>query len=385
MADNPDLYSLVMDDEPTAQEHAAALAAAIRQQKQKADLQQQYGLLGQFTGDRVLSGVGKSLMGAADQGYGQAQAASQQMAQVGEKRLQRKTEAQHYADQLGMEREQLANTERHQTVQEGLTRRAQDMGNYSYFNGKDGQVLKFNHKTGQTEVMGQATPEQMAAGRGGGTQAEREWMKLSERLDPTKGENLANQKRINAAVRLEQLFKDPEAGAKAVRNLDGREMEELAMGMQNLISPGGHSAGEVAGLIPHTIMGNGQKTLEWLLNEPRGANQQAFVQKMAHTTEREKAAAMESLHSSQYGVLPAFSNLSKADRTRFEGILRGRGLDPAALDDSLVYKGGQGGSAAPAAHALNSGEVMMLDPSGKPHAVPESQVQAALAHNWKKG
>lgn len=344
MADDSDLYSMLMGDEPTAQEKALAMAQALRGQRRQADVQQQYGLLGQLSGDKVLGGVGKSLLGAAQGGYERADSGQKQLSQVAETRLQRALQAQQMAQQKAQHDAQLGEQTTYHAGELDLKRRALDQGQWTPFNGKDGEVLEVNHRTGQTRLLGQASPEQMTRGGAGGVQQEREWMKLVDKLDPTKGENLQNQKRINAAGRLKQLFQDPAGGAEAVRNLDQREMEELAMGMQNLVSPGGHSAGEVAGLVPHSIVGNGQKTLEWLLNEPRGANQQAFVQKMAHTVDREEAAARDSLRKSQYAVLPGFSNLSKADRKRFEGVLRGQNLDPSNLDDSLVFRGApQGG------------------------------------------
>lgn len=57
--------------EPTAQEKAQAMAAALRGRK-VADVQRQAGLLGQLTGDRVLAPLGHSLMNMGQQGYARA-------------------------------------------------------------------------------------------------------------------------------------------------------------------------------------------------------------------------------------------------------------------------------------------------------------------------
>lgn len=81
MAD-ADFYSLMMGDEPTAQEQSKAMVAALRGQKRQADIQQQFGILGQFSGDRVLGQAGKSLLSAADQGYGRAQQGEEQLARA---------------------------------------------------------------------------------------------------------------------------------------------------------------------------------------------------------------------------------------------------------------------------------------------------------------
>lgn len=185
------------------------------------------------------------------------------------------------------------------------------------------------------------------SGAGGGDGVEKGmWGKFIHDINPSTGragEMGQNQKRVNAAMRLEQLFQDPAGG---VRNLDQREMAELATGLQNLLSPGGHSAGEVEHLIPQTIAGNGQKLLEWLTNDPTGTNQKAFVEKMSHTVGREKAAALKALQTSQYAVVPGYAPLFKADRARAEGILRGQHLDPSLLDENFVYKEPQSAAGA---------------------------------------
>jgi hypothetical protein len=77
-----DFYSLSLDDEPTAAEHAAALSAALRRKQQLGNL------------DSIIGGplerLGASELSQAGQGQ-------QLLAQAGERRLQRTTEAQRNA------------------------------------------------------------------------------------------------------------------------------------------------------------------------------------------------------------------------------------------------------------------------------------------------
>ena len=68
-----DIFSLLSDDEPSAQEHARAMIAALRGQ-------QAMGQLGQLTGDKVLAPFGQSLEQGAQQQQGQ-------LLQAGEHRL----------------------------------------------------------------------------------------------------------------------------------------------------------------------------------------------------------------------------------------------------------------------------------------------------------
>jgi hypothetical protein len=78
---DPNIYSLFMaEDEPTAQEEAAALAQALRGQRN-------VGTMWQLSGDSVLGRVGGQLFGAADQ-------AEDRLAKAGESRLARAVEAQ---------------------------------------------------------------------------------------------------------------------------------------------------------------------------------------------------------------------------------------------------------------------------------------------------
>jgi hypothetical protein len=415
MADTPDLYSLVMDDEPTAQEHAAALAAAIRGQKQKADLQQQFGLLGQFTGDRVLTGVGKSLMGAADQGYGQAQAANQQMAQAGERRLLRKVES---------ERNQ-ALAQYHQDLLEEKNRRDDEAARGVFITKEtaDGRLMGVNNKTAQTVDLHQSA-KRLARGGGSGSGA---GSGLGE-YDPDMVDHWAAEYNAGKGV-------PPNAKGKAGQALADR-ITRRAYELDH-----GASAGSAA-----SDFGADSKSLGHLTQQSDAVG--GFIRTFDKNVDVLKDAVAQ-LHSSNSPFLNKglrwYQSNVEGDPgvTRFKNALStvtsemgkinsgstGAGGVPISVLQEMEHnlppnatpaqimagleiarkdsenrraamteqvgeirsrrdsRGSKG--AAPvssgSAPALNAGEVLMLDLNGKPHAVPESQVQDALNHKWRKG
>jgi len=85
MAD--DIYSLLMADEPTAQQQAAAMAAALRRERGVANASRALGNLGMLTGDRVLSGFGRAQLQDAQQADDSIARQEGQLGQIGQFRL----------------------------------------------------------------------------------------------------------------------------------------------------------------------------------------------------------------------------------------------------------------------------------------------------------
>jgi hypothetical protein len=164
MADDSDLYSMLMGDEPTAQEKALAMAQALRGQRRQADVQQQYGLLGQLSGDKVLGGVGQSLLGAASNGYGHIQAGQQLLAQVGEKRLQRGVESERNKALAQYHQDLLDEKNRAEAAkEEGIGGYGKG---YDTVQTPDGLTLQRNNLTGDLTPVHAATSK--LGGRGAG-------------------------------------------------------------------------------------------------------------------------------------------------------------------------------------------------------------------------
>jgi hypothetical protein len=148
---------------------------------------------------------------------------------------------------------------------------------------------------------------------------------LKDDLDPNKargGNFAANQKRVDNADRvqalLEQVHSDP----------DARQMEELAISTQALLSSSGTpAANQVKELIPHTAWGNAKKLQEWLTNDPTGTGQQAFVQRLADTVAREKQVALDQVQKAQKQRLSAHGALKRLDPDSYNSVLRSYGVD----------------------------------------------------------
>ncbi len=201
------------------------------------------------------------------------------------------------------------------------------------------------------------------------------FMKMKDDLDPNKarGGNLAkNQSQIDQADRLKGLYTEANGD---LRNLDSRQMEELAIGMNKMLS--GSSAGsttQVEALLPHTIRGDSQKLKEWLMNDPRGTNQQAFVARMAETVDREKSIAEGQVRNAQVQRLSAYSKLKDRDPQRYGQLLNAYGIDQNDIDEKGRY------TRSKEKELVNENvPVKIRDPKGVVRLIPKSQVKAALA------
>lgn len=161
---------------------------------------------------------------------------------------------------------------------------------------------------------------------------------LQADLDANKsrGGNMAkNQSRVDNADRLITLGHD--SGGN-IRNLDSREMEELAIGLQSMLSPGGTgSVSQVEALVPHTNVGKFNSVKEWLINDPQGAGQQKFVEKMMHTVEREREVALNQVRAAQSSRLGAYGDLYKKDPDRYKRILTNYQFTPETIDENGQY------------------------------------------------
>jgi flagellar biosynthesis/type III secretory pathway chaperone len=136
--------------------------------------------------------------------------------------------------------------------------------------------------------------------------------------------------KFNTAERLETLGK-AFADGNQIRDA---EMEELAMGVANLLSGTSASArSQVEALVPKTAMGNAMKLKQWLMNEPTGLNQKEFVNRIMGTISREKATAADQIKRAQYTRIAPFKNLQDADPERFNDVLLSSGVDPKEYSD----------------------------------------------------
>lgn len=162
MAD-PDIYSLLMDDEPTAQEKARALAEVIRGKQAQAQAQRDFsGLMGAI-GSGGARADAASLASSADAQEGEAHALGQQLASAGNQRLTKSILAERNAN--------LAQFHQGELDARGRTNdlREEGLGRQKIFNAKDGETVSFNPLTGETTTLRKpALPKSLGGGVGGG-------------------------------------------------------------------------------------------------------------------------------------------------------------------------------------------------------------------------
>lgn len=152
---------------------------------------------------------------------------------------------------------------------------------------------------------------------------------LKKDLDPMTGTgNLAKAKDMSIqADRLLALTRDV-GGGKGVRDLTEQEIHELATGFNRMLSGGVGAASQIEALVPRSLRGDVNGMIQWISNNPTGTGQKAFVERMAHSIEREKAVNDDIIKKGLYAKLPAYQKLKQTNPELYGSILQGQGLDP---------------------------------------------------------
>ncbi len=150
---------------------------------------------------------------------------------------------------------------------------------------------------------------------------------LGDALDPSKARAGAfgtSKQVFDRAERLQTL-----ASAYRDNNLDSRQVEELAIGLNSMLSGSNvGAASQVEKLVPKSIMGDAQKLKEWIANDPKGTNQQEFVKRMLGSIDREKSTASDQIKRTQFERIARYGDLEKADADEFANVLQSAGVDP---------------------------------------------------------
>ncbi len=121
--------------------------------------------------------------------------------------------------------------------------------------------------------------------------------------------------------------------------LTTRQIHELAISSAALVSGGntGSAQGTINALVPHSYAGSAAGIEEWLLNEPKGANQQAFVKQMLETADREKQLASEKVKGYKAQVLSGYKDLEKTDPERYGQMVSMHFGDNPQFDKNGAY------------------------------------------------
>lgn len=197
-------------------------------------------------------------------------------------------------------------------------------------------------------------------------------MNLKDDLDPDKaraGNLAANQKKVYQADRLSALVKDSNGN---ISNLDQRQIEELAIGANSLLSNSNTSAvSQVKALVPQTIVGDASKLKEWLTNDPTGTNQVAFVKKLSDTVDRERNVAVDQVKNAQVQRLSAYSKLRNGRPDEYNAIVSAYGINPSTDIDAngkyVPQVRGQADASTP--------KLVTVTQNGQTFQVPEDQVR----------
>jgi hypothetical protein len=113
------------------------------------------------------------------------------------------------------------------------------------------------------------------------------------------------------------------------KNLTGTQMQELGESLANALgSSGVTSEQRVMALVPRTAQGSFQDMASWLLNEPRGRNQQAFVNMFMDTINREEQLTNSQLKDIRTKRIPAHRSLWEQNPERILTLANAYGISP---------------------------------------------------------
>lgn len=165
-------------------------------------------------------------------------------------------------------------------------------------------------------------------------------------------------------------------------NLNAQQMEELGVGLAGLLSSGNVGAvaeSRVKALVPTSIWGDSKAIGQWISNKPTGNDQQAFVQNMLDTVDREKKLSSRQLKDIQKRRLASHRRLKDLDSEAYNEILQSYGLEdsekhPEVSKKSSGHRSTQSDKSEP--------RVTVVAPDGKRGTLPLSQVKQALAHGY---
>ncbi len=177
--------------------------------------------------------------------------------------------------------------------------------------------------------------------------------------------------KVESAERLQTLIHSFQSG----NDLPKAQMEELALGLSNMLAPGGGGSREqVAALVPHSALGDTNKMISYLSNQPRGAGQGGFVDQIAHTIDREAATANDQLNTIRASRVGAHSTLRQMAPDAFNRQLRSYKMDPANIDENGNYK----------VPAGDGDSVNIKLPDGRTGTIPKANLQKAISQGAKE-
>lgn len=186
--------------------------------------------------------------------------------------------------------------------------------------------------------------------------------KFDDALNPQKNQNTAkNQARVDNADRVLNLLEQSNTNPNV---LQGPEAAQMVA--QMLSSSGNRVAQEqVEHLIPSSFKGDLEKKLSYILNEPRGTDQQAFFDSLKQTAIRERGVAADQVKRDVQAAIPTGETLRRFAPDQWANIMQARGFDPANYkngryqEPSASDQTGSGSPALPSVGALFQGHKVL--------------------------
>lgn len=170
------------------------------------------------------------------------------------------------------------------------------------------------------------------------------------------------QERLNAADRLEALA----TNGQGIENLTPQQMREASASLASLIA-GGSAPTEnaVHELTPDTYASQWANLKQKIMNEPKGADAQAFLQNMLATVAREKKVANAQIKAARMQAIPSYAHLRGIDKARFDSMLQANGIDPSSVDEhGLPANAAPAATAAPRRKKMSDGSIWEEQPDG---------------------
>jgi len=154
--------------------------------------------------------------------------------------------------------------------------------------------------------------------------------KLSMQLDPsqlTRGPFSVSKQVLDRADRLRSL--DDAVAKYQDNNGDIRQMKEFALGLASEIQGGNIAAQKIVeDLTPKTIQGDWKKILEWVSNNPQGADQQSFAKRMMQSVMNERGTAEQQIKKTRFQRIASYYDLKDKIPDGFNNVLLSNEVDP---------------------------------------------------------
>ncbi len=134
-----------------------------------------------------------------------------------------------------------------------------------------------------------------------------------------KGPGKDQAQRLDSISRIEPLIAQMRSQPKGG---NPQQMRELATSFTRVLAGGGTGAeAQIEALVPQTAKSKFASWQQWLLNEPTGTQQQAFIKQYADSVAREKQAITNRIDMQAQANAPTLRVLKKVDPKSYQAVI----------------------------------------------------------------